>query len=168
MVSKRSLTGAVAALAVSAAMAGGLSAQSFAASTTEDPAALEAKAEQYLPDRGKWNQAAELYRQAAALRPAGDALAIADLKSAARLAFYRGKDRQAIRDLEKAGQRALDIGDVVAAANAFADAAWIAGKDGNGARAKALMERAQLLALSPLISPTDRAELESRFETGPQ
>ena len=153
-----------AAILLSAALATNLAAQS-ADTPGQSPAELEQKAESYLADMEKWNRAADLYRQAAGLRLPGDPVAVADLKSAARLEFYQGSERQAVRDLEAAGQLALGMGDVIAAANAFVDAAWIAGNDGDGNIARSLFERAQLLALSPLISTQDRDEIESRLLT---
>ena len=150
---------------VVAAVAMALSATAVAAQTPagEDPAELEAQARDYLGDMQRWGRAADLYRQAADLRAPSDPVAVANLKTAARLEFYNGSEKQALRDLEYAGQRALAIGDVVAAANAFVDAAWVAGTDGQGREARALVERAQLLALSPLISREDRTEIEKRL-----
>ena len=148
------------AMVVAAFSATAVSAQSF---QVEDPAELEERAEGYLDEMDRWGRAADLYRQAAELRDAGDPVAISNLKTAARLEFYNGSERQALRDLEYAAQRALAIGDVVTAANAFVDAAWVAGSDGHGQEARALVERAQLLALSPLISSEDRSEIENRL-----
>ena len=141
----------------------GLSAQSQQA--RNDPGALEEKAEAYLEDMEKWSKAADLYRQAAHLRDAADAEAVWDLKTAARLEFYQGSEQQAIRDLETAGHRAMAIGDVVAAANAFADAAWIAGTEGHGSQARELVVRAQLLTESPLIPTADKDDIRSRLPT---
>ena len=129
----------------------------------QEPAALEQEARGYLDDMNRWGRAADLFRQAAHLRAASDPVAISDLKTAARLEFYHGSERQARRDLEHAGQRALAIGDVVGAANAFVDAAWVAGNDGQDNEARALIERAQLLALSPLISHEDRTDIQRRL-----
>lgn len=152
------------ALVLSAATANAALAQTYEG-PEQDPQALEAEAEGYMTDMNKWTRAADLYRQAAALRGAGDVIAIADLKTAARLEFYRGHEGTAMRDLENAGERALAMGDVVAAANAFVDAAWIASAEGRGTKAREFADKAQLLALSPLISPSDREELEARLVT---
>ncbi|NNF29540.1 MAG: hypothetical protein HKO53_11095 [Gemmatimonadetes bacterium] len=129
----------------------------------ENPAALEQQAEAYLDEMDRWGRAADLYRQAAELRDPADPVAVSNLKTAARLEFYNGSERQALRDLQYAGQRALAIGDVVSAANAFVDAAWVAGSDGQGQEARAMIERAQLLVLSPLISTEDRTEIQRRL-----
>jgi hypothetical protein len=150
-----------AALLLSALTAGSLLAQSRQA--TEGPEALEARAEAYLGDMEKWDDAAELYRRAAELRGPADLVSVANLKSAARLEFYQGSETRAQRDLEDAGEQALAMGDVVAAANAFVDAAWIAGTAGRGQEARTLAHRAQLLIHSPLITQADRSEIASRL-----
>jgi hypothetical protein len=150
-----------AALLFTAISAVGLSAQQSQAS----PAELEQQAEAYLQDLDNWKHAADLYRQAAELRGAGDAVAVQDLETAARLEFYQGSGRQAVRDLEAAGQRALGVGDIFSAAKAFVDAAWVAGRDGQSIRARELIQTVQLLAQSPLLSSTERTHIEGRLRT---
>ncbi len=125
---------------------------------------IEAKAAKELDEGGNWGRAASLFRRAAELRPAGDATAVSDLLRAGRLAFYEGHERQAVRDFEAAGERALERGDVIAAANAFADAAWVAEADGDGAKAGELLARARLLANSPLLGEGARNQLRTRWE----
>lgn len=150
-----------AALLLSALTAGEAWGQSRQANAGPD--ALEARAQALLDDMDRWDDAADLYRQAAALREPGDPVAVSNLKSAARLEFYQGSEGQAQRDLEEAAQQALAIGDVVAAANAFADAAWIAGGNGKGLQARELARRARLLTHSPLITQADRSEIQGRL-----
>ncbi len=160
---------AAAAALLTAACAAGATAQTATRATTDEIATLEMDARDYLSDLSKWDRAATLFRRAAELRPEGDPTATEDLMYAARLSFYEGKERQAIRDFEAAGQRALVMGDVLVAANAFADAAWIAQNRGYGARAHALLGRAQLLSNSPLIPEDAREHLRARWEvTGAQ
>lgn len=125
---------------------------------------IEAKATQELRDGKNWDRAASLFRRAADLRPAGDATAVRDLLRAGRLAFYEEHERQAMRDFEAAGERALERGDVIAAANAFTDAAWVAQADNDGAAANQLLTRAQLLANSPLLGSRARNQLKTRWE----
>ena len=159
---------AMAALLI-AAGATGATAQTAARATTNEIATLEMDARDYLGDLSKWDRAAKLFRRAAELRPEGDPTATEDLMYAARLSFYDGNERQAIRDFEAAGQRALAMGDVLLAANAFTDAAWIAQHRGYGERAYVLLGRAQLLSNSPLIAEEQRAHLRARWEvTGAQ
>ena len=152
-----------------AASATGATAQITTEASTDEIATLETDARGYLNDPTAWDRAAGLFRRAAELRPEGDPAATQDLMYAARLSFYEGNERQAIRDFESAGQRALAMGDVLVAANAFADAAWIAQHRGYGERAHALLGRAQLLSNSPLIPEDARVHLRARWDvTGPQ
>lgn len=124
---------------------------------------IEASAAKQLAEDGNWNRAASLFRRAAELRPAGDEVAVKDLLRAGRLAFYQGQQRQSVRDFEAAGERALDRGDVIVAANAFADAAWVAEVDGDVVKANELLVRAQLLANSPLLGEHARDLLKTRW-----
>jgi hypothetical protein len=154
------------ALALTAVPASG---QQFA-SVEIDPARaaqLEAEAEELMADQADWKKAEKLLREAAALRPAGDALAVKDLLAAAKLMYYGGRERSAMRQLEDVGQRALTEGNVLTAAHAFADAAWIAKDNGHGTKALELADRAQRLANSPLIDESERQELLERFTGAP-
>lgn len=148
---------------VAAASATGLSAQTADEVPVQQIEQLEAEAEGYLEQVGKWDRAASLFRRAAELRSPADPAAVEDLLRAARLSFYDGRALQSVRDFETAGQRALDRGDVLVAANAFADAAWVAGNEGRGQRAHGLLARAQLLSNSPLIREDDRSQLRTRW-----
>lgn len=168
MKNTRSIGVAVAALLI-AASATGATAQITAEATTDEIVSIEMDARGYLSDVTAWDRAAELFRRAAELRPEGDPAATQDLIYAARLAFYEGHQRQAIRDFEAAGQRAMAMGDVLVAANAFADGAWIAHHRGYGEWAHTLLGRAQLLANSPLIPEDAKVHLRARWDaTGPQ
>ena len=155
---------AMAALLV-AASATTLSAQSTAQVPADEINAIEMRATDNLKDPGRWDRAASLLRRAADLRPAGDPQAVRNLIKAARISFYDGDETQALRDFEAAGQRAMAMGDVIVAANAFTDAAWVANGRGLGARAHDLLNRAQLLATSPLIPEAARDILKTRWAT---
>lgn len=132
--------------------------------TLDEIEEIEARAFKHLKDADSWNRAASLFRRAAGLRPAGDPHAVRDLLRAGRLAFYEGHERQAVGDFEGAGERALERGDVIAAANAFADAAWVARANRDDARAAALLSRARLLAHSPLLGNDARELLSARWD----
>lgn len=148
--------------------AGVLSAGSLAAQDVDlhKASALEAEAAQLLEFQDDWSKAANLLREAAAYRPEGDAQARQDLFQASRLAYYRGHERRALNDLEDLAQRSLEEGDVLTAAQALADAAWIANEEGMGGKTIDLAARARKLALSPLITEAQRAALQDRFEGG--
>ena len=154
------------AMALGAVSAG---AQTTAEVNVTDVEALEADAHAHLDDLSAWDRAARLFRRAADLRHQGDPAATENLMYAARLAYYEGDERQAVRDFEAAGQRALAMGDVIVAANAFTDAAWVAQHRGYGERALTLLSRAQLLSRSPLIPEDERTHLRGRWgAAGPQ
>ena len=146
------------------AQAGPLSAQS---TSIEQAAQLESRAQSLLTEMDEWASAARLYQQAAELRPEGDPKAIEDLLQAAKLTYYTGNEGRAVRALEAAGDRALNEGDVMTAATAFADAAWIAKDEGMGEKALNLVSRAQRLTYSPLLDDSQRRQLQERFDTGP-
>ncbi len=144
-------------------------AQTTAEVSITDVEALEADAHAQLDDLSAWERAARLFRRAADLRPEGDPAGTENLIYAARLSYYEGNERQAVRDFEAAGQRALAMGDVIVAANAFTDAAWVAQHRGYGERALALLSRARLLSGSPLIPEDERTHLRGRWgAAGPQ
>lgn len=155
---------ALATLVLAAAAATGLSAQTEANEIDTDEAVrLETKAHSYLAEPTNWDRAASLLRRAAEFRSPADAGAVENLLLAARLSFYEGDEQRAVRDFESAGQLALARGDVIVAANAFTDAAWVAGSQGRGDRAHGLLNRAQLLANSPLIEEEERTHLRTRW-----
>ena len=130
---------------------------------TRRAAVLEAEADALLADQGGWKKAAELLQDAAELRPEGDAQARKDLFRAARLTYYRGAENRAVNQLEGLADRALAEGDVLTAAQALADAAWIANEAGMDGRTLEFSERVQKLALSPYLTDRDREQLTSRF-----
>ena len=127
---------------------------------------LEAEAQAQLADLDRWDSAADRLRDAARLRPRGDAVAIEDLMLAGKLSFYTGSALRALRDLGHAGERALQEGFVELAARAFADAAWVAREGGQPDAARNFGERAQLLSHSPVIDDDLRRELRQRFAEG--
>ena len=157
-----SINVAAAALLV-ATSATGLSAQVTADATAVEIEAIEMDAMARLANLREWDRAAALFRRAAELRPAGDPTAAEDLIYAARLSFYEGNERQSVRDFESAGNRALAMGDLVVAANAFADAAWVAHNRGYNEWALTLINRARLLSNSPLLPDDERMHLRSRW-----
>lgn len=127
---------------------------------------LEAEAEALIANQAQWSDAAKMLKEAAHLRPEGDAQARKDLFKAARLAYYHGKEGRAVNDLAELADRALAEGDVLTAAQALADAAWIAHEEGMATRTVEYGERARRLALSPHLTQADRASLEQRFSVG--
>lgn len=127
---------------------------------------LESEARGLHNQRHRWDYAAVLYRAAAELRQEGDPQLIEDLVYAARFSYYERKPSTAIADLERAGESALASGDIVRAADLFADAAWVAQMARLRASRVALGTRVAQLADTPGLSPDDRAQILSRFEGG--
>lgn len=155
------------ALAVLLVAAPGLEAQSAAPATDEAKrVALAEKLEQQARDASAdmetFGKASSLYREAA--ETLGDHPDAADhLVHAGRLAYYTGDRGRAIEDFRAAGEQALEWGDVLVAAQAFLDAAWVAAEEERGTEARELAQRAERLSSSPLIQRQERASLLSRI-----
>lgn len=147
-------------LAVGASSTAG---QEYTNGNSNEGEKVAAQADLLRADMSEWKQAARLYRKAASLRDISDPAGVDNLSEAGRLSYYKGSKSQAVRDFEAAGDRALMIGDVLRAAENFADASWVAAEAGYTARALNLHERAQLLSQSPLLSAEDRVELQDRL-----
>jgi hypothetical protein len=111
----------------------------------------------------RWRDAAQLHRQAAALRPAGDPLGFRCLTVAGQLSFASNDLSSAQRDMVAAAEQALARGDIEKAAHAYADAAWVAKERKNPGKAWTLGSQAEVLASSPLLSATQRASILQRF-----
>ncbi len=131
----------------------------------EEIARLESRAEELLHSTRNYGRVASLFHQAADLRAPADAKGVHDLMMAARLSYYAGRETDAVRYFRNAGERAIAMGDVITAASAFLDGAWVAGKRGRGVQATALLDRARLLSYSPLIESADKALLQSRIRS---
>ncbi|MEJ2547855.1 MAG: hypothetical protein P8125_08560, partial [Gemmatimonadota bacterium] len=74
----------------------------------------------------RWGEAADLHRKAAENLPKNDAGQFFGYSRAALLYFYAGELAAARRSMEDAAEVAEATGDVLTAANAFVDAAFIA------------------------------------------
>jgi hypothetical protein len=134
----------------------------YGQSTTE-ATRLEADALSLSESPSDLGKAADLFRQAAGHRPAGDPIAVKDLIQAARFSFYSGKRDRALRDFAAAAESALRIGDIVAAAESFLDAAWVAQQVSDGSLTLRYVGRARELTASPLLTEGDRARLLNRL-----
>ena len=124
---------------------------------------LALKAESLATKLTHFKQAAELFEQSADARTQADPRAVSCLRSAATLRYNTGNKRKGLGLMEKAGDRAMRLGDVVTAANAYIDAAVIASELREGDRARDLSERAVLLTKSPLLSEEQRGALMYRM-----
>ncbi len=115
----------------------------------------------------RWGDAARLHRRSAQLRGAEDPLGFRCLSEAAALAFATGDRTGARNDKAAAARQALARGDVRQAALAYLDAAWIAQEQKNPRQVWELGHRAEMLADSPFLGPSDRAAILQRISRGP-
>jgi tetratricopeptide (TPR) repeat protein len=124
---------------------------------------LRAEAEALFPQPKRWSKAMRLLEESASLRAASDPAAYDCLVLAGRLAYAIGDNPGALQNLRKAAEHALARGAVMDAANAYIDAAHVAKAARNVGLAEELVERAQLLTMSPLLSDRDRAVIDHRL-----
>ena len=124
---------------------------------------LAIRAESLSTDLSQFKKAAELFERSADARQPGDTRAVTCLRSAATLRYNSGNKAKGLTLMEKAGDRAIRLGDVMIAAHSYIDAAVIASELRQGARATDLSERAVLLAKSPLLSADQRTALLARM-----
>ena len=117
-------------------------------------------------DWSKIATAAKLRERAAALRGDDDVLKAASLYWAARDHYY-SSNTEAARDLmAQSARQALDVGDVVGAANAFTDAAFISADLHDVASTKFFATKARMLAGSPMLTPDQRDGMLQRLALG--
>ena len=125
---------------------------------------LAAEAESLATMLTHFKKAAKLYELSAEARSPGDIKGFTNLRAAAFLRYDAGEKRQGLGLMERAAQRAIDLGDVINAANAYIDAAIIAGELRDGSRARELGRRAALLTKSPLLDSAQRTALLIRMD----
>jgi ATP/maltotriose-dependent transcriptional regulator MalT len=127
-------------------------------------AELEAQATAMYHSPRDYKRAAKLHEEAAELRPAGDRIRVDDLRQAARLYHYTGSTLKARELMVQAAEDAHAAGDVVAAAESYLDAAFLYFEAGMPNEVTKLVEKAELLSKSPLISSSDRKMILSRIQ----
>lgn len=124
---------------------------------------LKQEAESMFSTPKQWKKAQRLLVESAEMRDATDAEAYTCYMLAGRLAAVLGDNDDARESLRKAAEHALARGAIVDAATAFIDAAHAAARVGDADEVESLMQRAELLANSPLISEQDRTAIEHRL-----
>jgi hypothetical protein len=127
---------------------------------------LEARAWSLRDQMNRRGQAGRLLREAAELRPADDPAKVSNLRDASRMSFHAGNFAQAATDAGEAAKAALRQGDVLQAAHAYLDAAWMAVEAGESGRALAFAEEAMILTASPLLDDEDREGIMGRVTAG--
>jgi hypothetical protein len=110
-----------------------------------------------------YRKAARLFQQAAAARGPDDREALRSLEMAGRLAHYGNDLRRSRAAMVQRAERALRLGEVHEAADAYIDAAFVAVEIGDGAAALGYAESARLLSGSPLLSVAERHALSQRL-----
>ena len=111
--------------------------------------------------------AASLHVQEVSLRAPSDPEAITALVMAANLYSYSKQPMTARKTMERAAERALAIGDVVTAAQAFTNAAFLAHESNNVSETQRLGRKAILLSESPQLSQEERTTIRNRFRVSP-
>ena len=112
-------------------------------------------------------EAARLHIQSAYLRNPNDPEAVQSLAMAAHLYGYAKRSFDARRTMEEAAERALAMGDVVRAAQAYVEASFFADKQKNRVETERLGKKALLLAGSPLLAADQRNAIMKRIRTNP-
>jgi hypothetical protein len=136
------------------------------------PDSVHASAVAMSQDFKQWRQAAVLHRQSAAMRQPDDSMGYRCLTTAARLSYGLNDAASAESDMAAAAAQAMARGDVEKAAQAYADAAWLASERNHPEQARTLARQAEVLASSPLLSAPQRNGILRRFvhsgPTGPE
>jgi len=118
-----------------------------------------------IPER--WGEAADLHREAAENLPANDAGQFYGYSRAALLYFYAGELAEARRSMEDAAEVAEATGDVLTAAHAYVDAAFIAIAEDYDGKQREFVADAREVAASELLTETERESILIRIEGAP-
>ena len=130
-------------------------------------AELDRKAASYEDsDWSKIRSAAKMREEAAGLREDSDVLKSASLYWAARDNYYSENTAKARDLMVHSAQQALDVGDVIAAASAYTDAAYISADLKDVSSTKLYATKARMLANSPMLSQAQKSDLLSRLAFG--
>ena len=123
---------------------------------------LRVQAEALFSQPKQWRKAIRLLEESAELRDANDRGATVCLSLAGRIRSALGDYSGARQSLQKAGDHALARGSILEAAHSYLDAAHVAIREKNGQAAQELVNRALLLAESPLLTDAQRDEVTRR------
>jgi hypothetical protein len=115
-------------------------------------------------DPSRAADAARLHLEEASFRTRDDPQAVDALVMAAHMFFYAKRPFSAKRVMEQAAKRALTIGDVNRAAQAYVDAAFLAQKQNNDFEMQRLGRKALLLTNSPQLQPEQRITILRRIQ----
>ena len=131
-----------------------------------NPAAkdLRARAEALYAFPARLREAAQLHEKEAALRSAADPEGVVALEQAARFYAYTGDPARGRVLMQRAAERALRGGEVLRAAHAYLDAAFIALREKDVERALEYTTEADLLSRSPHLLEADRVGIVRRID----
>ena len=118
-----------------------------------------------IPER--WGEAADLHREAAENLPKNDAGQFFGYSRAALLYFYAGELPEARRSMEDAAEVAEATGDVLTAAHAYVDAAFIAIAEDYDGKQREFVADAEEVAASELLTEAERESVLIRIEGAP-
>lgn len=130
-------------------------------SALRDEAHVRAEALYEVPER--WSEAGELHEEAAEGLPDYDAAQYFGFRRAAILYSYAGAPTRARRAMERAASVAEATGDLVVAAHAWIDAAFLANAEGYPGKRREFVRNAGRLAQSELLSAEQRREIFERI-----
>jgi len=118
-----------------------------------------------IPER--WGEAADLHRQAAENLLDNDAGQFYGYSRAALLYFFAGDLADARRSMEDAAQVAEATGDVLTAAHAYVDAAFIAIAEDYAGKKRVVVADARAIAATDLLTEAERASVLNRIDGAP-
>jgi hypothetical protein len=111
-----------------------------------------------------YRRAAVLHEKEAAARTAVDPKLPEALMQSARLYSYVGEAAKGRELFERSAYSSLQRGDVLRAAHAFVDAAFLSLRERNVEHSRELSRQAELLAASPLLTASQRAGILRRID----
>ena len=114
-------------------------------------------------DMSLWRKAGRLRKEAASLRTNDDPKLTRSLYWAARDYYYTGDESNARTLMVQSAERALAIGDVVQAATAYTEAAYISAELRDYVNAREYATKAKLLAHSLLLTESQREQLRTNL-----
>ncbi len=149
-------------MAAAMMVAAGMASQAQAQDNSPTPEQLVVRAQALHPAPAQWTVAASLYARAAQQFDPANPAGVEAFRMAGRLYAYAGELGRGRAAMEQAAERALETGDVVAAANSYADAAFIAAAD-HSKRTADLARRVIWLADSQTVPAEQRQQIRDRI-----
>lgn len=125
---------------------------------------LEGEAERLYSKPDAYAAAARLQLESAALRQPGDPRRVHSMAMAGHLFGYSGHVGKARATMEATAEESLAFGDLVGAAGAEVNAAFLALRQGNRPEALRLADRARWIAGLPRIESGERAAILRRID----